>query len=419
MYDVVVYGATGFTGQLTAQYLAEHPQAPAVALAGRNHAKLQKVRDALTGISDERRASMALLAASAEDAASIQALARSAKVVIDTVGPYAKLGGFEVAQAVVEAGGGYVDLAGESIYCARLVQELHTRAQATHAVLVPSSGFDVLPFDLATYFAVQGVKKALGPDADVDHVSCGFDVRGSVSGGTLATMASMRTHPELLQYKHPYFLSPVQGTLQPKLFRSRWLPQFAKSGAYSLFAPHNTRIVSRSWGLLEEARLPDRYGATFRYLEAIAMPFHALAIVVSLVFPILAWLLVHVPYVDKLLAALVPPGTGASMATMRKGYVNLRTMAYGRDGKTQALSVFRVQGDPGYLKTAAFLAETALTLVLEKERLSPLARQGGVLTPATIGAEALAARLGQYAGVVIRSAPVPLGTDPASVLVEV
>ena len=71
MYDVVVYGATGFTGQLTAQYLAEHPQAPAVALAGRNHAKLQKVRDALTGISDERRASMALLAASAEDAASI------------------------------------------------------------------------------------------------------------------------------------------------------------------------------------------------------------------------------------------------------------------------------------------------------------------------------------------------------------
>ena len=416
MHDVVLYGATGFTGQLTAQYLAEHPQAPSIALAGRNLTKLRKVREQLA-VPRERRDAIQLIEASAQDAASIQALARSAKVVINTVGPYMTLGGFEVVKAVVEAGAGYVDLAGESAYYARLVQELHVTAQKTRAVIVPSSAFDSLPFDLSTYFAVQEVKRSLGPTADVDRVECGFVAQGSFSGGSFASMAAMRKDPELLQYKHPYFLSPVQGTLEPKAFLTRYMPQFRKSGAFTLLSPHNMRVVNRSWGLLEEAKLPARYGPTFRYFDAFVAPLYVLAVLVSLVFSALMWVLLHVPRIDTILAALFPPGTGASIKAQHKGFLHVRAVAYARNGNTRGLAVFRVQGDPGYLKTAAFLAESALTIALERGHLAPLAQKGGILTPATVAPEIIAARLGKYAGVTIKGAKVSGSEDVSKVLV--
>ncbi|WFD41066.1 uncharacterized protein MJAP1_004059 [Malassezia japonica] len=415
-FDVVLYGATGFTGSLTAQYLAVHPQAPKVAFAGRNLEKLRNVRDKLTNVSKERLESIELIEASASDYASLQRLAASAKVVINMVGPYGQLGGFEVAKAAAEAGKGYVDLTGESDVFEHIAKDLHAVAKQTKAVLVPSSGFDSMPFDLSTYFAVQEVKKIMGPAADVDHVVCGYLVKGTMSGGTLASAVSMRDHPDALKYNKPYLFSPVQGSLVPKVAFSRWLPQFNKYGSFSLFTPHNTRVVSRTWGLLEEARLPVRYGSTFRYLEGFVAPSKFAAIAASTIFQILAWLIFQFAFVGNFLKKLVPQGTGGSMEKQLQGFANVRTVAYGRDGKTQGLSVFRVKGDPGYLKTAAFISETALTLALEKERLSPLAQQGGVLTTASIGAEALADRLGKYAGVTIESANITGSADPSAVL---
>lgn len=417
-YDVVLYGATGFTGSLTAQYLAAHPQAPKVAFAGRNATKLRAVRDKLVNVSKERIESIGLMEASAGDQESLKRLARSAKVVINTVGPYRLLGGYEVAQAVAEAGTGYVDLTGESDVFARVVSGLHETAKQSKAVLVPSSGFDCLPFDLSAYFAAQEIKKAQGPNADVDHVVVGYNVKGSVSGGTLASAVAMSEDKDAPAYSRPYWFSPVQGTQNTKVTKARHLPQFSKYGAFTLFTPHNTRVVNRSWGLQEEARLPSRYGSTFRYLEGFVCPSRFAAIVTSTVMQIIGWLLVHVSLFGKLLKKLVPQGTGASMEKQLKGFANLRTIAYGRDGTTKGLSTFRVKGDPGYLKTATFIAETALTLALEKERLSPLAQQGGVLTPATIGAEALRERLVKYAGVTIDTADVTHEADISKVLAQ-
>ena len=115
-YDVVLYGATGFTGSLTEQYLAEHPQQPRVAFAGRNRSKLEKVLQQLTNVSKERVQSIDLIEASASDQASLIRMAQSAKVVMNLVGPYAELGGKDVARAAVEAGARYVDLTGEAGY---------------------------------------------------------------------------------------------------------------------------------------------------------------------------------------------------------------------------------------------------------------------------------------------------------------
>ena len=158
-YDVVLYGATGFTGRIVAQYLAEHPQQPSIAFAGRNKAKVQSIVDGLTNVSAERVKSIGVIEASAGDFASLQAFAKSARVIINTVGPYSLLGGFDVVRAAIEAGVGYVDLTGETGYYARVVRELHDSAVANKAVIIPSAGFDSLPFDLTTYLANEEIRR--------------------------------------------------------------------------------------------------------------------------------------------------------------------------------------------------------------------------------------------------------------------
>lgn len=415
-YDIVLYGATGFTGSLVAQYLAEHPEAPKVAFAGRNAAKVRAVRERLKNVSQERIESIGLLEASAGDEASLRRLAQSARVVINTVGPFSLLGGFEVARAVAEAGGRYVDLTGESNVYHRDVQELHELAQKTGAVIVPSSGFDSLPFDLSTYFAVQEVKKVLGASATVDRVLVGFHVEGSMSGGTLASGIAMKDHPFALQYSHPYWLSPVEGKQVLKPYKWRYLPQFDKHGSFSPFTAHNTRLVYRSWGLLEEAHAPQAYGGDFGYEEAEVTSSCTAAYLASTKIQSFPWVLKYVPLFDRLASRVLPQGTGPSLEEQEKGCAVLRTLAYAADGKTQCLSTFSVKGDPGYLKTAAFISESALTLAKEQAHFSALAQRGGVLTPATVAPDALRARLAKYGGVTIGAADVSGAQDLTEVL---
>lgn len=399
-YDVVLYGATGFTGSLAAQYLAAHPQQPKVAFAGRNEAKLRGVMEKLTGVSRERVNSIGVIKASAEDMDSIKSMVAQTSVVINMVGPYALYKGFELAQAAAEAGTGYVDLTGESSVYKRIQSELHEIAKRTHAAIVPSSGFDSLPFDLTTYLAAQEVRKASGGKADVDHALCGYLIKGSVSGGTIASLVG-QAKMSPITFHDAYELGPIRGTQKAEVVMQRYIPQFNKYGAFTLLMPHNTCITNRSWGLLQQANDPASYGPHFRYLEGFIVPSVISAYIYSAIMLTLAWMVSYVPYVGDLMMKSVPQGTGAPMEKQLQGFGDVRTLAYSADKKTVGLATFGVKGDPGYLRTAMFISETALTLALEKQRLSTLGQQGGVLTPATIGGEVLAERLSKYGGVKI------------------
>ena len=405
-YDVVLYGATGFTGSLTEQYLAEHPQQPRVAFAGRNRSKLEKVLQQLTNVSKERVQSIDLIEASASDKASLIRMAQSAKVVMNLVGPYSQLGGKDVARAAVEAGAGYVDLAGEARFYADLVQEFHGLAQKTKSILMPSAGFDSLPFDLGVYLAVQEVKKVAGPEAQVELALCGYDVKVTVSGGTIASIVAARILPGQLGYTRPYWFSPVQGVHEQTKAQARYLPQFNKWGSYSFFTRHNARVVNRSWGLLEESAGTRGYGHTFEYLEGLVMPSRLMAIIKTNMFLIIIWLVVHFEIMGNLMRKMVPQGTGGSMEEQLKGFGDIRTLATAKGTNAKGLSVIQVKGDPGYLKTASMISEAALSIALDYEKLSPLAKQGGVLTPATYGGDVLAERLVKYAGFSISGADV-------------
>ena len=410
-YDVVLYGATGFTGGLTAQYLATHPQQPRVAFAGRNRSKLEKVRQSLTKVSKERMESIGLIEASASDKASLTRMAQSAKVVMNLVGPYSQLGGKDVAQAAVEAGAGYVDLTGETGYYAELVEQLHGPAQKNHSILLPSVGFDSMPFDLGAYLAVQEVKKVAGPKAQVELALCGYNIKHTVSGGTIATIVGGRDHPEELGYTRPYWFSPVQGAHGQTVAQARYLPQFNKWGSFSFFTPHNTRVVNRSWGLLEESGDPRHYGRSFEYQEALVTANRIMASAQTKVFLGLTWLLVRVGLVGNMMRKMVPQGTGGSMEEQLKGFADIRTLATAKDTNTKGLSVIQVKGDPGYLKTACMISEVALAVALDYDKLTPMAKQGGVLTPATIGGEIIAERLVKYSDFSIKGLDVSNAKD--------
>ncbi|WFD21073.1 hypothetical protein MCAP1_003329 [Malassezia caprae] len=409
-YDVVLYGATGFTGSIAAQYLAEHPQQPKVAFAGRSEAKIRGLINQLTNVSAERVQSIGVMVANSDDHESLKRMASSAKAIINMVGPYAKYGGYDVAKAAAEAGIGYVDLTGESSVYKRIVRDLHSVAKSTKAIIVPSSGFDSLPFDLTTYLAIQELRKASGGKADVDYALCGYHVHGGVSGGTIASAVGEAKNSDL-NFKDAYQLGPIRGTQQAQIVRSRFLPQFNRYGAYTLFTPHNTGIVNRSWGLLQEASDKCSYGASFKYVEGYVTSSYVFSLLVSSIMIFFGYLLGHYAWFGDWLSKKVPQGTGSSMEKQLKGFGNVRTIAVARNGTTKALSSFSVKGDPGYLRTAAFISETALTIALEQSRLSDLARGGGVLTPATIGGEVLAERLSRYSQVKIQSKDVTASTD--------
>ena len=164
-YDIVIFGATGFTGELTAAYLAEHaPAGLRWALAGRNPGKLEAVRDPLAAI-DPALAELPLLHADSTDDASLRAVAESTRVVITTVGPYL-LHGEPLVAACAAAGTDYVDLTGEPEFVDRMYLEHHDAAVATGARIVHACGFDSIPHDLGAYFTVQ----QLGADG-ADHAA--------------------------------------------------------------------------------------------------------------------------------------------------------------------------------------------------------------------------------------------------------
>lgn len=406
-FDVTVYGATGFTGKLIAQYLATHPEAPKLVLAGRNPEKLHSTLNQLHGLSKERLETISLVQATVDNKQSLAHLARTSKVLINAAGPYTLHGGFDIAQAVAEAGNAYLDLTGETSLYARMVEKLHPIAKQNKAIIVPSAGFDSLPFDLATFLAVEEVKKVAGVESAVSKVLVGYRLRASVSGGTVYSgLVACEEDPTSLRNDRPYWFSPVKGTQVRAGTMPRFMPQFGKYGTEIMLSAHNTRIVNRTWGLLEESHVPIRYGPNFQYEEGLVSSSYIFALFMTVFLHVFAFIFEHCTFVVRLMGKLIPPGSGPSIEEQLKGYVELRALAFGQDGKTKGLSTFYTKGDPGYLKTAAFISEAGLSIALNPELLSPLAQQGGVLTPAILGTEILRDRLAKFAGVSIHATDV-------------
>jgi short subunit dehydrogenase-like uncharacterized protein len=392
--DVVVFGATGFAGRLVAEYLAGHaPDGTRVGLAGRSRDRLERVRGELGAAA----AKWPLIEADSADAESLAALARSARVVATTVGPY-RPRGLPLVGACAEAGTHYADLSGEVLFERDSIERYHEVAAGTGARIVHGCGFDSIPSDLGTHLLYETVQADEGGELQ-DTTLVVTRLRGGFSGGTLSSMVEqldeVRADPTLRRTAaDPYALSPDRAA-EPDLGRQRDLTRVQRDTALGiwtgpfLMASINTRVVRRSSALLDWA-----YGRQFRYREVSgygsgrAGALRAAGVTAAL--GAMAAGLSN-PRIRRLLVGRVlpGPGQGPSEQTRRNGRfrmeIHTRTSA-GRHYRARVAA----QGDPGYQATAVMMGEAALALALDQERLPGRA---GVLTPATALGTVLTDRL--------------------------
>ncbi|HZE05922.1 MAG TPA: saccharopine dehydrogenase NADP-binding domain-containing protein [Solirubrobacteraceae bacterium] len=375
-YDIVVLGATGFTGALTAEYLASNaPAGTRWALAGRNQGKLKEVRRRL----GEGWADLPLLRADVSDPDSLRDIAEAARVVITTVGPYIRYGEPVVA-ACAAAGTAYVDLTGEPEFADRMWLGYHERAVETGARIVHSCGFDSIPYDLGALFTVQQLPE------DVPISLEGFmRVNAAISGGTyqstIEILSRLRSSAKLARERRSREGDPagrrvkgVSGRPHPDEFAGGWVVPFPTIDPQTV---------------LRSARALDRYGPDFSYSHyAVAGP---LPMMVGLgVAAGTTVALAQIPPAREMMLKLMSSGDGPSEAKRADSWFRVRFEA--RSGERRV----RTQvsgGDPGYGETSKMLAESALCLAFDD-----LPQRAGQLTPAVAMGDSLRQRL-QAAGI--------------------
>ncbi|OLR90522.1 saccharopine dehydrogenase family protein [Actinokineospora bangkokensis] len=373
-YDIVLFGATGFTGGLTAEYLAR--TAPATlrwALAGRNREKLAAVRERLAAV-DPALAELDLLVADATDERSLRAVVEQARVVITTVGPYITHGD-KLVGACAEAGTDYVDLTGEPEFVDQTWLLHHERAQQTGARLVHCCGFDSIPYDLGVHYTVRQLPEGV-PLKVEGFVQAG----GTFSGGTfhsaITAFSRMRKAAQAAAQRRR-----LEG--RPPGRRVRGVPMRpvhdSGLGLWGLPAPTvDPQVVLRS------ARADERYGPDFTYGHYLG--FKRLPVMVGLTGGVgVLFALSQLSLTRNWLLGRISSGEGPSPERREKSWFRVRFAA---EGGGQRVVTEVSGGDPGYGETAKMLAESALCLAFDD-----LPATAGQVTTATAMGDKLIDRL--------------------------
>lgn len=375
-FDIVVYGATGFTGRLVAEHLARRYGVGGEvkwAMAGRSAEKLAQVRDEI-GAPKETP----LVVADASDPASVRAMVGRAKAVLTTVGPY-QLYGSDLVAACAEAGTDYLDLSGEPNWMAEMIAAHESAARKSGARILFSCGFDSIPFELGVYFA-QGLARAKLGHAVARVKGRVRSMRGGLSGGTAAsgraTMQAIQKNPALIQVMmNPFALTPgFQGPEQPRGDQPHRDEDLGVEVGPFMMAAINTKNVHRSNLLQGHA-----YGTDFAYDE------------MSIVTPGAA-----TEFTDLGGAGGPQPGEGPSKEDREAGFYDLLFVGIDKDGRQVRGSVHGDK-DPGYGSTSKIIAETAICLVKDATEVP-----GGIWTPGAALGAGLVDRLRKNAGLTFK-----------------
>jgi len=402
-FDVLLYGAGGFTGRQTVAYFAAHaPVGLRWALAGRHPAKLEAARAAAAGPSQPAE----VLKADSRDPASVDAAVSRARVVLNTAGPFA-LYGDPVVDACVRFRTHYVDITGETTWVADLIQRHHARAAADGVRIIPFCGVDSVPSDLGAFLLVnllraQGV--GCGP------VKAAFRLRGGLNGGTVASALQLFESGQARRAQQPFLLDgpaahtpeDIAANVDPT--RPRWDADFGRWLAPFVMAPVNTRVVRRSAALA--ALAGEAYGAHFAYQEYLAVRSRLQAAAMATGLAVFQAALGS-PARGLLKRLLPAPGTGPSEDVIHSGWLRCELLATGDDGR-KAYGLVKDTGDPGNAITVKCLCESALALALDTARLPGGAGRGGILTPATGLGDVLVERL-RAEGMVLAAGSSPPG----------
>ncbi|GAA0839214.1 saccharopine dehydrogenase NADP-binding domain-containing protein [Marinobacter szutsaonensis] len=396
-YDLVVFGATSFVGQILTRYLFETygvGQSVNWAIAGRSSHKLEGVKGELGHKAND----LPIILADVSDQSSLEALCGQTRAVISTVGPYA-LYGEPMVQACVRSGTDYCDLTGEVQWIRKMIERYEEEAKSSGARIVHCCGFDSIPSDLGVWYLQQQAEETFGaPCKDVRmRVKA---AKGGLSGGTVASMINIAkeagSDPALRkELANPFSISPSEHrsqTRQPSLKTAEFDKDFQVWLAPFVMGAINTRVVHRS-NALQDAR----YGKEFTYDEAMMTgrglkgraSAYAMTAALGTFFTASA-----IKPTRWVVEKLVPkPGEGPSPEEQRTGFFDIRFVGRTEDGKTM---ITKVTGDrdPGYGSTAKMLGEAGMCLAFDV----PADKPGGFWTPASLLDGDLQKRLTEKAG---------------------
>jgi short subunit dehydrogenase-like uncharacterized protein len=375
-FDIIVYGATGYTGRLVAEYLKDK-NGLKWAMAGRSADKLAEVRDLIGAAADTP-----LIIADASDPATLDAMVKRTKVVLTTVGPY-QLYGNELVAACVTNSTDYTDLCGEPAWMRQKIDQHDAAAKASGARIVFSAGFDSIPFDLGVMMLQKHCMATFGAPAPrvKGRVRA---MKGTFSGGTAAslkaTMAAAAKDPAVIGYlTNPFSLSvDFAGPPQPAGNKPEYDESLGSWATNFVMAPINTKNVHRTNHLRGHA-----YGADFVYDEMMLTgpgeQGEAMA--------------KHVASTPMMGGADDPkPGEGPTKEERETGFYDVLFIAEYPDGRMARLSV-KGDRDPGYGSTSKMISETAIALCTQDG-------PGGVTTPGAALGESLVDRLQKNAGLI-------------------
>ncbi|MEP0913971.1 saccharopine dehydrogenase NADP-binding domain-containing protein [Leptolyngbya sp. GB1-A1] len=399
LYDIVLYGASGFVGKQTVQYFARcvDPQQVRWAIAGRNRLKLEAVRE-------EAGIAVDVLVADSQDQQAIDAIVAQTRVLLTTAGPFA-LYGNTLVDACVRFKTHYVDITGETPWVRRLIDRYHAQAAADGTRIIPCCGFDSVPSDLGTYLVVRSMQQ-LG--MSVQQVNAYFQAVGGFNGGTLASAFNLYDSHGTTQMNNPFLLDPSpppsqaqigfpQGGSAAQRNRDPRIPAFDPDlntwVAPFFMAPVNTRIVRRSSALYSGWQQP--YGADFTYQEYLKFeePLAWLKATGATAGLALLTGILQQPQARSLVQPILPqPGSGPSEQTMNEGWFSCELIGTAKEGR-KVRGLIRDQGDPGNRATVKFVCESALSLAVQTDELPDGKSRGGILTPATGLGDVLAERL--------------------------
>ena len=378
-FQLIVFGATGFTGKLAAMYLAKtYGTKFKWAIAGRSQAKLEAVRKDLGAHMKD----LPIVIADSGDVNALNALVRRTAVVITTAGPFV-LYGSELLRQCAENGTHYCDITGELDWVRIMIDKYDDVARASGAKIVPLCGHDANPWDLS----VLRLAKEFDCRGDMlTEVNCYDEINASASGGTMKTvftaLSNRRRYKAMLGFDPLLKSNAISGKASENLVK----PDVQFTTTYS--TEHNSWVgffvmsmvmantVRRSNALLG-------YSKRLVYSEAVVYPNVFTAITTTLQMLMLGAVIAAPPLTWLFLQlGLIPsPGEGPSASDMDKGFLNVTAYGYGREGKAGKVirSTFYFPTDPGYRDTARMLVESGLLLALEPEKTS---KTGGILTPA-------------------------------------
>jgi len=400
-YELILLGATGYTGKLVAEWITTHlPGDLKWAIAGRNTNKLQRVVDELTKLSpDRKQPDVETLELEPEQ---LNALVRKTKLLITTVGPFMHYGE-PVLAACAHHGTHYLDSTGEVPWIYDMIAKYDAIAKKNHSIIIPECGLDSVPADMMAYVLAREVRKRFNTGCERAMMTL-YDFKSGVSGGTALTMLELFSNyplSHLAKSMHPYSLSPVparqavaspKGSLLHRFFGLLSVPELGGVQTTGLMASVDACIVHRSWGLYESAPRDANlsYGPQFRFNEFARATGILAGFAQKLAFS-LTGILLAIPLSRWFLAPLLKtfvipsPGNGPTRDSMENDFMSYRGVGIAQDAKGKVTARLDV-AHGGYVATAITLSAAAQVTLRGRLDDTEAGRWGGgLLTSATLG----------------------------------